>query len=267
MVRPQGSVYCKNLGLQFAQACTTQDQEWRMSLGRCGRYSVYDVFSTCFPECSRENNVKNGISNVELNKVLEQQGNFIRQRTKGRGIDCPANGSYRFGRRRWFDPDDDHERGLLAEAWTSCSALHPPKTSFEAFLQVLRDVKSHDENFYGSKLHKHRPRENGREEPGRSSPFSDADALDAASASSTTCTSPSSLWALYPARESSREQMQDWDPLGETKTASAHKNGSPTAFALTAPVTAPTHNNLLPAVQSVSDDFSPVPEFPASTVD
>ena len=145
MVRPVGAPHSKNLGLSFAVSCTVNDADPFQTVGRAGSHSLFDVFSKVFPQCSRTFNTKSGISNIELNKLLEADSGFTRQRYRhGSKGQHGTGATYRFGLRRWYDPDDANEARLLERAWDFLSSMQRPSISFQSFLQVVRECRKSD---------------------------------------------------------------------------------------------------------------------------
>eukprot|EP00961_Rhodomonas_salina_P290976 3931592-Rhodomonas_salina.1 len=127
MVRPQASKLNKQLGMLFANAVTVpilHPSRIVDTIGRNGAHSVFEVFTQVCPEATR-NHSRDGATEAELNKVLEHAG-FERVRMRasagqitGKLIDRKS--CYRFGRRRWLDPDDAAD---MAEICKACQQMH-----------------------------------------------------------------------------------------------------------------------------------------------
>eukprot|EP00961_Rhodomonas_salina_P294675 3934781-Rhodomonas_salina.1 len=154
MVRPVGSARNKDLGLTFARTMTVQERGY--SLARQGRDSIYDVFAFCYPSAVRDNR-RNGVTQMELNKALEAL-NFhrIRFRKKSKKSDSDGGdgedkvqtlGSYRFGDRRWLNPDNESELATIKAGWETLSEIQRPECKLENWLTMLRAAIASNQEF------------------------------------------------------------------------------------------------------------------------
>lgn len=145
MVRPSGSPEHKHLAVWFASAFVTRDASLQTSVGRSGKNSIYEIFSTCFPQATRELNNRTGLSNCEMNKALEHAG-FVRQRNR-MIPDGEQRHTYRFAECRWFDPDESNEIRIIEQAWQSLCRLRIPQIPLPKFLQIIRQAREADDEF------------------------------------------------------------------------------------------------------------------------
>eukprot|EP00961_Rhodomonas_salina_P144638 1947305-Rhodomonas_salina.1 len=116
MVRQVASQANRQMALLFGQAVTAEaepvrDPTWCI-VGRAGKYSIYDAFVQCFPQCTTPVPCRKrtkGCTQMECNKELEK-ANF--KRTRFRTRDENGNGTpnqYVWGSRRWRDPDNEDD--------------------------------------------------------------------------------------------------------------------------------------------------------------
>jgi len=103
---------------------------------------VFSLLEKTFPECVRSTHHK-GITQVELNKLLEQNG-FLRirlRRVPATSIPSSTPSSYRYGSRRWRNPDDEADRAFLLKKWEdfngSVETPCPVTTIFELLRRVI----------------------------------------------------------------------------------------------------------------------------------
>eukprot|EP00961_Rhodomonas_salina_P068636 921199-Rhodomonas_salina.1 len=147
MGRAHSSKQNKALGLFFANAVTVPTNHRSPladTIGRCGAHSIFEIFAQVCPKATRDYS-RDGVTSTELNKVLEQDGGFERVRVRAverqiMGKIVPSSNCYRFGRRRWLNPDDPHDMAAICMA---CRQMQDIDSFSESELvRILRETNS-----------------------------------------------------------------------------------------------------------------------------
>mmetsp|Transcript_49196 Transcript_49196/g.100451 ORF Transcript_49196/g.100451 Transcript_49196/m.100451 type:complete len:259 (+) Transcript_49196:115-891(+) len=146
MVRPSASPKNRAFGVLFAQSVTVkQDGPLTIhSVGRTGTDSLHALLSVAFPDAVRQNR-RRGLSEIEFNKEVERAG-FTKIRLRYLNNNCEGipGSFYRFGGRKWRNPDDPKDLAFLNAAWRQMNEnFQSPQVqgcSFEKFTELLRNL-------------------------------------------------------------------------------------------------------------------------------
>jgi len=151
MVRPKASKISRDVASAFALSVTTSSHHHEDLVARTGRFSIFTLFSRLAPKVCRfnedSNACRNGISNIELNKLLEQ-GGFNRARVRLRGL-MSAAGTSLFKQRRWLNPNSEDDRQILSKAFVSLKGNFPSYIECDetTFLKELAETYDGWERF------------------------------------------------------------------------------------------------------------------------
>lgn len=115
------------------------------TVGRTGAHSLFDVLSKVCPSATRDRHGRgDGVSEAELNKLVEKAGfQRIRFRARARSLvnrESDDYNSYRFGKRRWRNPDDPNDMEAIAKVWQYFAGF--TACSLEDMAQILREAIS-----------------------------------------------------------------------------------------------------------------------------
>eukprot|EP00961_Rhodomonas_salina_P028247 381526-Rhodomonas_salina.1 len=146
MGRPQPSSRNKQLSLIFANSVTAPSSRVTPSpdtVGRTDAPSLFDVFSRVCPSATRDQHGRgDGMSLAKFNKLLEADGfQRIRLRARARKIvdrESEDFNSYRFGGRRWRDPDNPEDMAAIAAFWHCFSEF--AACTLEEMTGILREA-------------------------------------------------------------------------------------------------------------------------------
>ena len=136
------------IAIEFAKAVTRKTSNPKDLLARCGRCSLFSTLQEMFPQIVRSGTYPHGLTEVELNKLLQvgsskiiswslgtfadlirlQADGFNRVRNRkacNRSLDPLGAGLYVFSGVRWLDPDDLDENQLLISGFRRLTINFP----------------------------------------------------------------------------------------------------------------------------------------------
>eukprot|EP00961_Rhodomonas_salina_P298310 3937962-Rhodomonas_salina.2 len=148
MVRPKASKLNKQLSVVFANSVTApilHQTQVVYTVGRNGAHSVHEIFTQFCPKATSCQS-RDGVTEAQFNKALENHGfDRVRMRATTRqimGKVIDRKSCYRFGGRRWLDPDDAND---MAEIHKRCQQMHnvpgaQSTCSVTELVQILRET-------------------------------------------------------------------------------------------------------------------------------